>query len=94
MYAQQDNLNSMQDVRHRFFLVNYLFVRHMLVLIQLPISNKNNLRPSFYFLFTLIIPSVRCRLFLLSDDASPGDANFDGDNDIEDTVRLTRFLFG
>jgi hypothetical protein len=39
--------------------------------------------------------SVRCRfaLLLLSIDVSPADVSFDGDNEIEDTVRLTRFLF-
>jgi len=41
--------------------------------------------------YTLII-SVRCRLVLFSVDVSPTAVSFDGDNEIEDTVRLTRFL--
>jgi hypothetical protein len=46
------------------------------------------------FSYTFINVSVRCRLVLFSVDISPVDvANFDGDNDIEDTVRLIRFLF-
>lgn len=50
------------------------------------------------FCCTLLFDSVRCRLFFGSDAAaaavasSSADANFDGDNEIEDTVRLIRFL--
>ncbi len=42
---------------------------------------------------TLIVGSVRCRLAFSSVDVSLLDVSFDGDNEIEDTVRLTRFLF-
>jgi len=42
---------------------------------------------------TLIVGSVRCRLAFSSVDVSLIDVSFDGDNEIEDTVRLTRFLF-
>ncbi len=42
---------------------------------------------------TLIVVWIRCRLFLFSIDVSSADVSFDGDNEIEDTVRLTRFLF-
>lgn len=42
---------------------------------------------------TLVADSVRCRLFFVSAVVSSADANFDGDNEIDDTVRLIRFLF-
>ncbi len=51
--------------------------------------NKRVLRENF----TLIAGSVRCRFVLVSVDVSLADVNFDGDNEIDDTVRLIRFLF-
>ena len=44
--------------------------------------------------FTLIIVSVRCRFVFISVDVSAAVVSFDGDNEMEDTVRLFRFLLG